>query len=661
MIQSVLVIGGLGFIIGVGLAAASKLFHVYVDPQVEAIEGVLPGANCGGCGLPGCSANAEAVVAGKASPASCVAGGPELASAIAAILGVSVEAKEPDIALLGCAYNVEEADTKYVYDGISDCIAAALFSGGMKVCEVGCLGLGSCVKACPFDAISIGKDGLPHVDQEKCTGCGTCERVCPKNIITLTSVTRRVTLEYTSEHCTTPCQRECPVGIDIKEYIRQITLGNYHKAVQVIKERNPFPTVIGRICPRPCETECRRKYIDEPVAINFLKRYVSDYEREAGGRIFPFKAPETNKKIAVIGGGVSGLSSAYFLARLGHLPTVFEKSSELGGLLKNAIAKERLPQEILEWDIKGIIEIGVEVELNKAFGVDFTIASLLEEDFEAVAVATGGWDGRLAEKETDSNIAPQIPSTHLLIDIMKNGYQDICASSEIVIYGGGEVAIGAAKECKNKGAAGATIILEDSPSLDISNTAGVKIIYAKKIERIIGTGEKLTEIEYADLKTGLKTVIQCDNLFIAAGRHPEFIFKKCDSETIVSVTSYEKTDKIRWEGVKVYSKEETLSDYSAAVKAIDAGRRSAAAVHNLIYGLPAPTLPKNSILKERNIQNTDNINNVIPLKRNIMPLSTSLEIDRGCEAEKGFDSKAFQDEAKRCLQCGLICYRKDEA
>ena len=139
------------------------------------------------------------------------------------------------------------------------------------------------------------------------------------------------------------------------------------------------------------------------MAINFLKRYVADYEKEAGGRILPLKAPETNRKIAVIGGGVSGLSSAYFLARLGHLPTVFERSSELGGLLKTAIAKERLPKEILDWDIKGIIDIGVEVQLNQAVGADFTIESLLAEGFEAVAVTTGGWDGRLAEKQIMNN------------------------------------------------------------------------------------------------------------------------------------------------------------------------------------------------------------------------------------------------------------------
>jgi len=658
MIQSILIIGGLGFIVGVGLAVASKLFYVYVDPKVEAVEAVLPGANCGGCGLPGCSANAEAVVAGKASPSSCVAGGAELASSIAAILGVSIDAKEPDIADSGCTYNIHNADTKYIYDGINDCMAAAIFGGGMKVCEIGCLGLGSCVKACPFDALSIGENELPQVDQKKCTGCGTCERVCPKNIITLTSVTRRILLEYTSEHCTTPCQRECPAGINIKEYIHQIALGNYHKSVQVIKERNPFPTVIGRICPRPCETECRRKYIDEPVAINFLKRYVADYEKEAGGRILPFKAPETNKKIAVIGGGVSGLSSAYFLARLGHFPTVFEKSTELGGLLKSAIAKERLSQEILNWDIEGIIEMGVTIQLNQTLGSDFTLESLLSDGFEAIAITTGGWDSRLAEKQ-NPHIYEQIPSTHLLIDIIKNNYKNISKSSEIVISGYGNIVIEAAKECKKRGADKVTIIYKDKenlPSLSENNHQEIKILYDKEIKRIIGTGNELTEIEYVDLKSGLTSVIPCNNLFISAGRYPEFIFKKCDSETTVT-----KIDQIRWEGIKIYSKERALSDYSAAIKAIDAGRRAAVVTHNILYGLPPVSFQDNSIFnKNIKIQNTDQINNVIPLKRNLMPLSTPSEIAEGYEAEKGFDSKALRNEAKRCLQCGLVCYRKDQ-
>jgi formate dehydrogenase beta subunit len=331
MTIAIILMGGLGLVVGIGLALASKVFYVYVDPKIVAIEDALPGANCGGCGLPGCSANAEAIVAGKASPNSCVAAGDDVALAIAGILGVSVEAKEPDIALPGCTYGVADADVKYTYDGLNDCRAAALLAGGMKVCNIGCLGLGTCAAVCPFDAIVMGPQGLPVVDEVKCTGCGTCERVCPKHIITLSSVTRRILKEYTSEDCTTPCQRACPAGINISLYIQQIVDGDYHGSVQTIKERNPFPTVIGRICPRPCENDCRRKYVDEPVAINYLKRFAADYERTQNERIQPFKAPDTGRRIAVAGGGVQGLSAAFFAARLGHAATVYEGTDRLGG------------------------------------------------------------------------------------------------------------------------------------------------------------------------------------------------------------------------------------------------------------------------------------------------------------------------------------------
>ena len=126
MFQAILMMGGLGVAVGVGLAVASKVFYVWVDPKIEAVEAVLPGANCGGCGLPGCSANAEAIVAGKASVNSCVAAGEETAEAIAGLLGVSIEAKEPDFARPGCYFGTDDADLKYIYNGLSDCRAAAL-------------------------------------------------------------------------------------------------------------------------------------------------------------------------------------------------------------------------------------------------------------------------------------------------------------------------------------------------------------------------------------------------------------------------------------------------------------------------------------------------------------------------------------------------------
>jgi len=669
MIQAVLIMGGLGVFVGAGLAIASKVFYVYVDPKVIEVEEALPGANCGGCGLPGCSANAEAIIAGKASPNSCIAGGPELVEIISNILGVSVEVKESDIAKPGCTYNIDNAETKYVYDGIDDCRAATLLSGGMKVCDIGCLGLGTCAKACPFDALVIGPSGLPIIDEAKCTGCGTCEKVCPKNIINLSSVTRRILLEYTSDYCTTPCQMACPAGINIKEYIRQINLGEYRKAIQVIKERNPFPTTIGRICPRPCELDCRRKYIDEPVAINFLKRFVADYEREVGERILPFKAPSTNRKIAVIGGGIAGLSAAFFSARLGHSPTVFEASSKLGGLLRSAISKSRLPEDILDWDIQGILDMGVRVEINKTLGTDFTIDSLLADGFEAVLLASGGWDSRLARSST-SVVEKQVPDTYMILDLIKNEDQISCKSN-VVILGKEKSVIEAAKLCIKKGAEKVTILCRESkgslPILndDASSLNGIDILYNKAVKRLVGVGNELTEIEYVDFRNSLSTIIPANTLLLSTGRFPELVFKKYDLETIVSIKSDNtlQTDKIRWEGVQAYKEEiglmansDALSDYNAAIKAIAIGRRTAATVHNMIYGIKS--VFSDNVHFDIPIQNIDSLENVQTSKRNIMPISSPKELSAGYELEKGFDDKTARDEAKRCLQCGSICYEK---
>ena len=512
MLQAVFILGGIGIIVGIGLALASKIFYVYVDPQILAVDDVLPGANCGGCGLPGCSANAEAIVQGKAAPNSCVAAGPETAEAIAALLGVVIEAKEPDIALPGCSYGVERADTKFIYNGISDCRGAALLSGGMKVCNIGCLGLGSCAKACPFSAIVMGPEGLPVVDEQLCTGCGTCERVCPKHIIKLSSVTRRILREYTTDDCTTPCQRACPAGINISEYIRQITLGDYRRSVQVIKERNPFPAIIGRICPRPCEDNCRRKYIDEPVAINFLKRYAADYERASGERVQPFKAPETGRKIAVVGGGVQGLSVAFFSTRLGHSPTVFEATDKLGGLLRSAISRYRLSMEILDWDIQGVLELGVEAKTGQMLGKDFTIDKLLAEDYAAVFLASGGWDGRLL-RTGGGKTEQSVPGTYLLIDLLNESQQkrgDLEIEGDVVIYGGAASVVDAAVACRKLGAEKVTVLFKDSAEqvglnsefLEKAADEDIQIICGGAITKLTGCGPQLEQVEYIATEDG---------------------------------------------------------------------------------------------------------------------------------------------------------------
>jgi len=614
-------------------------------------------------------------VAGIAAPNSCVAAGPEVAEAIAEIMGVKIEAKEADIARPGCYFGVQDADVKYIYNGLDDCRAVALLGGGMKVCTIGCLGLGTCEKVCPFNAITMGPQGLPVVDESKCTGCGTCERVCPKHIINLSSVTRRLMREYTTEECTTPCQRSCPAGIDIREYIRQISLGNFHRSVQVIKERNPFPAIIGRICPRPCELDCRRNFIDEPVAINYLKRFAADFERESGERILPYKAPSSGRTIAVVGGGVEGLSTAFFVARLGHNVTVYDANPKLGGLLRSAIAKERLPEEILDWDIEGILEIGVAAETGKVMGKDFTVDALLRQDVDAVFLAAGGWDSRMARK-TVAEIESPIPGTYMMVDLLSlaaKGHAMFTCQSDVTIFGGGKLALEAAKICRESGAEKITILfreaLQNSPigDDDVKNIGfeGLEILHDAAIHCLRGEEDRLVELDAIDIKTREKTTIAAQNLIIATGRFPELIFIESKPEEPTAVESADRP--LRWEAttpykqptfkneVGLFAEGDVLADYSAAIKAIGAGRRAAASLQQMMYGID-PSLTENVITPQSILQNVDHVESVAACQRQIMPICSGRELAACGEIERGFNSEMARAEASRCLQCGLICY-----
>ncbi len=686
MFQSILMMGGLGIAIGTVLVIASKAFYVYEDPKVVAIDDVLPGANCGGCGFPGCNANAQAVVDGLSDVNSCVAAGEDVAMAIAQIMGVSVSDKEPEFAGAGCYYGNADADLNYIYRGVRDCRAATMLLGGMKVCRIGCLGLGTCVTACQFGALSIGDDGLPKVDQEKCTGCGACEKICPKHIIRLTSVTRRIIREYTKDDCVTPCQRACPSGINVKEYIRLIQEGDFHGSLQVIKERMPFPTVISRICPALCETNCRRLLQDESVAINNLKRFVCDYEMNQDKRIQPYMAPASGKKIAVIGGGVEGLSAAYFSARLGHDPTVFEVSDRLGGILRVAIARERLTMDVLDWDIQGIIDMGVQMKTGQEAGKDFTIPELLGRGFDAVFTATGGWDSRLARGGVNC-VATVFPGAYLLIDLLRSELDDNIAvdcKKSVVIAGGGTQLPHAVKILKANGANNISVVsrktAEESPfgqeGIEKLIQEGVTFHYNTGITRVMGRDQVLTCVECMDLGTGVKQAFDTDMLIIGSGRFPELVFipSKIESleeeplEAVVIENGEQPETTLEWEGVELQkkpdanrehgllSKQDVISEYASAVAAINGGRQAATAIHHLVYGIefqnPATMITKSSVFQDVRL-----LNHVPASPRNILEVAVSRE-DRKDKFSTGFSSSVAHEEADRCLQCGLICYEK---
>ena len=237
ILLAVAVLGVLGALFGAILAFASNIFHVEVDPKQAAVRECLAGANCGGCGFPGCDGYAAAVAKGEAPTNKCVAGGAECAAKVAEIMGVSAGDTDKMVAFVPCSGTEGHAELRFNYSGPQDCQAAMLFGGkSNKSCTFACIGLGNCTRACQFDAIHI-VDGVAKVDRSKCVGCGACADTCPKNIIKLIPEKQKI-MPVCGNHdkgarvtkicdfgcigCM-KCQRECPAdAIVVKDFLAQV-------------------------------------------------------------------------------------------------------------------------------------------------------------------------------------------------------------------------------------------------------------------------------------------------------------------------------------------------------------------------------------------------------------------------------------------------------
>jgi RnfABCDGE-type electron transport complex B subunit len=212
IVYPALSIGGLGIVFGLGLGIAGKKFAVEVDPMIPKVRDILPGANCGGCGFAGCDAFAKAVVEGNTKPNGCPVGGAKLSDKISTLLGLENTNDVKKIAYVKCNGTCSKAKEKYEYVGVMDCKNANFLQGkGSKACEYGCLGLGSCVNACMFDAIHI-VDGIATVDEEKCTSCGMCVDACPKDLIELIPYESQVRVKCNSTNKGKEVKLSCEVG-----------------------------------------------------------------------------------------------------------------------------------------------------------------------------------------------------------------------------------------------------------------------------------------------------------------------------------------------------------------------------------------------------------------------------------------------------------------
>lgn len=693
MIEAILSMCGIGAVCGLVLSIASKVFYVWEDPRIAQVEDFLAGANCGGCGFAGCSAAAVAVVNGDAAPSVCSAADAEAAIGIAAVLGVDPGSAEPKVSANECQGGFR-ADDKYEYMGVNSCQALSAMYGGKRVCTIGCLGMGDCVKSCAFDAIHMGPQGFPEVDDVKCVGCGACQTACPKDILHVQTMSDRLLHFNQEDDALAPCAQTCPAEINIPKYISQIREGDYEGAVHTIRERNPLLLSCGRVCPHPCEDYCRRGIEEEPVSINQLKRFVADYEMNSGKRLPVSCAPDTGKKVAVVGGGPAGLSCAFFLRRLGHNVTIFDMMPELGGMIRYGIPEYRLPKKVLKWETDGICNLGIEARMNVKLGEDFTITSLVSSGFDAVFLGVGAWkDYKLGVDGED------LKGCYTGIDFLTKfaAYQQEGQSvkqypigKKCVVIGGGNTAIDCVRTLIRLGADEVSIVYRrtraEMPAnmveIEAAEHEGVNFHFLAAPTKVVGDeAGNVTHLEYLKMELGepdasgrrrpvpiegSETLMDIDMLVTAIGQGPDISFvdegKRISDIKTTRWNTIDADAEILQSSIPyIFAAGDAYTGASLVVEAIGGGRRAARAIHLYLSGEELKAVPKSLLKKHIPESLFDSVDGLNATQRTPMPeMNVAERIQSFEEADLVITEEDAKHESGRCLSCCRICYNKDE-
>lgn len=322
---------------------------------------------------------------------------------------------------------------------------------------------------------------VSKVDPEKCVACGECVEVCPVGALKLgrklcndkplkeakyqtprdTKWTSdkwnpeyRTNRQVVADGGSAPCKAGCPAHIAVQGYIKKASQGKYREALELIKRENPFPAICGRICPRKCETECTRNSIDEPLAVDEIKKFVAEQDLNAEHRFVPEKRHSYGNKIAVVGAGPAGLACAYYLALDGYRVTVFEKEQLAGGMLTLGIPEFRLGKEVVNAEIEILKELGVEIRTGVEVGKDVTIPGLRSEGYEAFYLAIGAQSGRKLNIPGE-DAAGVMTGVDFLRSVNLSGSGKSSApslSGDTVVIGGGNVAIDVSRVAMRSGA-----------------------------------------------------------------------------------------------------------------------------------------------------------------------------------------------------------------
>ncbi len=542
---------------------------------------------------------------------------------------------------------------------------------------------------------------VSQVDREKCVACGECVENCPTNalklgqkICTKTPIPEeiretpndtewgadkwnpnyRTNREVVVDTGTSPCKAECPAHIGIQGYIKLASQGKYTEALELIKLENPFPAVCGRVCPRYCESACTRSDIDDPIAIDDIKKFIAEQDLNMSNRYIPKVRHDYGKKIAVIGAGPSGLACAYYLAIDGYKVTVFEKQKVLGGMLTFGIPSFRLEKEVINAEIDILKELGVAFKTGVEVGKDVSLNDLRGQDFKAFYLAIGAQAGRKLGIENE-DVEGVITGVDFLRKVNLN--EDLKLEGKTIVIGGGNVAIDVARTAVRTGSSQVDMYClesrEEMPALEeeieeaCSESIGINNAWGPK--RILVENGRVTGVEFKKciavfdenkrfnprFDENETKIVEANNVLISVGQAMEWGNLIADSKIQLNPNNTIKADFVTYQTGEsdVFAGGDVLTGPKFAIDAIAMGKEGAISIHRFVQ--PGQSLIIGRTKRDYRSLDKENLN----LEGyDHLPRQKSDHIDGNKSKETfrdlrtTFTEEQMKKETERCLSCG---------
>lgn len=542
---------------------------------------------------------------------------------------------------------------------------------------------------------------VSQVDKDKCVACGECVENCPTNALKLGQklctktpikvkkrelpydtewgedkwnfdyrINRKVVVDTGSS----PCKAECPAHIGIQGYIKLAAQGKYTESLELIKNENPFPAVCGRICPRYCESACTRGDIDDPIAIDDIKKFIAEQDLRKDRRYVPKVRHNYGKKIAVIGAGPSGLSCAYYLAIDGYKVTVFEKQKVLGGMLTLGIPSFRLEKDVVNAEIDILKELGVEFKTGVEVGKDVSLNDLRKQGYEAFYVAIGAQNGRKLNIEGEDSQGVMTG-----VDFLRkvNLKEDVKLNGKVVVIGGGNVAIDVARTAVRVGSSKVNMYClenrEEMPALkeEIEEALSEEIMINNSWgpKRIIAENEKVKGVEFKKCVSVFdenkrfspkydenETItVEADYVLISVGQAMDWGGLLEGSNMELNPNKTLKVDPVTYQtGEKdVFAGGDAVTGPKFAIDAIAIGKEGAKSIHRFVH--PGQSLILGRTKRDYRPLDKENLVHEgydrMPRQRPLnLHTNDSKEVFRDLRGT--FTEEQVKKETERCLGCG---------